>query len=176
MITDEDYWWAQRCDDALFALTGRLPGAADESRPSRLLVAGGRQFDDAALMESSILDVIDAYSLGLEVDVVHGNARGADRLAGTVARKLGLTVEPHDADWDGPCRDTCQPVHRRPSPVGSGTICPAAGNYRNDLMVSLGADACLALPRGRSSGTRDTVRRAKSAHIPVRVIEQGAKR
>lgn len=72
--------------------------------PSRLLVAGGRQFDDAALMKDSILDAIDAYSLGLEVTVVHGNARGADRLAGAVARKLGLTVEPHGANWDGPCR------------------------------------------------------------------------
>ena len=171
-----DYWFQQRLDDAEFARTGRLPGQeAEPDRPSRLLVTGSRHFENAALMAESLLAAIDDFCLGLEVVVVHGNARGADRIAATAARQLGLAVEPHDADWDGPCRDSCKPGHRRPSP-GGGTFCPAAGNYRNQLMVDLGADLCLALPIGTSPGTWDCVRRAKTAGIPVRVIGQGAGR
>lgn len=175
----DDYWWRQRYDDALFARTGRLPGEPDPTgpgRPSRLLVTGSRNFSDAALMAESLLSAIDDYSLGLEVVVVHGNARGADRVADAAARKLGLLEpEPHDAKWNDPCRPTCRPGHRRPSPDG-GTFCPAAGNYRNQAMVDLGADVMVAFPLGASTGTRDAMRRARQAGIPVREIEPGAKR
>lgn len=144
-------------------------------RPSRLLVTGSRSFTDAELMTESLLDAMNDYCLGLEVVVVHGNAPGADRIAAAAARKLGLAVEPHDADWDGPCRATCKPGHRRPAPRSAGTYCPAAGTYRNQDMVDMGADLLIAFPLGKSAGTRDAIQRARAAGIPVRVFEDRQK-
>jgi hypothetical protein len=146
----------------------------EAGRPSRLLVTGSRSFADASVMTEALLSAIDDYCLGLKVVVVHGNARGADRIAADAARQLGLLEpEAHDAEWDGPCRPTCQRGHRRPG-RGGGTICPAAGNYRNQAMVDLGADLVLAFPLGQSmfTGTRDCMRRAVAAGIPVREVSR----
>ena len=66
--------------------------------------------------------------------------RGADWLAAWLAAQLGWVVEPHPAGWEAACRATCQPGHRRGGRHGS--ICPAAGDYRNDDMVALGAARC----------------------------------
>lgn len=88
--------------------------------------------------------------------VVHGNAQGADRLADRAARSLGLKAEPHPARWRTEGR--------------------AAGPLRNQRMVDLGADICIAfIAVGReNAGTKDCWRRAERAEIPVRVYEIGA--
>lgn len=88
---------------------------------------------------------------GVTVTVIHGGARGADQLAGDLARRAGFTVEPHPADW-----------------VARGR---AAGPIRNQAMVDAGADICLAFPIGPSPGTRDCARRAAAAGIPVHTHE-----
>lgn len=100
-----------------------------------------------------------------------GGADGADKLLAHVARRLGWEVETYDADWDGPCRDTCRPGHRRPNTDRPGTMCPAAGNYRNQKMIDLRpvADVCVALYKNgaKNKGTADCVQRAENADIPV---------
>jgi len=82
------------------------------------------------------------------VTLVHGDCRGADRIAADWARQLGWTVEPHPADWK----------------MGK-----AAGRWRNQHMVKLGADVCLAfyLTGAENSGTQDCVAKATEADIPV---------
>ena len=67
--------------------------------------------------------------------------------------KLGILVEPHRADWKG-----------------LGNI---AGPARNREMVEAGADLCVALHRRleASKGTKDCVRQALAAGIPVYLIE-----
>ncbi len=56
--------------------------------------------------------------------LVHGDARGADRIAAAIWRSWGLPVEAHSADWAR---------HGR-----------AAGHGRNWAMVALGATVCWA--------------------------------
>lgn len=138
---------------------------------TRILVTGSRKFGDYDLALTALSEV--RWEFGPDFTVVHGDADGADRLLAEMAEARGLTTEAHAADWAGPCRDTCRPGHRRNRRDGS-TYCPAAGNYRNQFMVDLGADVCLAFPIGESTGTRDCMRRAKKAAIPVRVFEGGA--
>lgn len=84
---------------------------------------------------------------------VHGaNPRGADAFVDSLCRGLShATVERHPADWK------------------LGKI---AGHLRNQQMVDLGADACLAFPMPGSRGTWDCVRRAEAAGIPVKVFAQ----
>lgn len=82
--------------------------------------------------------------------VVHGAARGADRIAEQEAQKLGLLVEAHPADWDRWGK--------------------RAGFVRNDYMASLGADLCIAFWDGRSAGTKMMIDLAHQYGIPVEIV------
>jgi hypothetical protein len=113
----------------------------------RVLVCGGRDFGDVALLNRTL----DNFAKTEIVDcVIEGNARGADRLAGFWARKRGIDNLKFNADWRG---------HG-----------PAAGPLRNQEMLDKGLpDIVIAFPGG--AGTADMVRRAASAG--VRVVEIG---
>ncbi len=113
-----------------------------------VLVTGGRDFDDRALVDR----VLDELKPSL---VVHGGARGADRLARFWARANGVRQRIHNAKWERFGR--------------------AAGPLRNQAMLDEQA-ACgepialvVAFPGGK--GTADMVRRARSAGIAVRMAE-----
>jgi len=162
-----DYWQDQRYADAHFALHGVLLGL----KPARVLVTGSRNLTDADIVTHGL-----AYAKALfsprPIVIVHGGADGADSLAHELAPTFGMTWERWPADWTGPCRPSCRPGHRRQRRDGAD-YCPAAGNYRNQEMVDAGAELVLAFPLGKSTGTRDCIRRAVAAKIPVRVYEQG---
>jgi YspA, cpYpsA-related SLOG family len=128
----------------------------------RLLITGSREWPIARKLEVWIaLD--DAYrrtmnDLGIltfnkvDVTLVSGACpRGVDAIAEAFAAERGWTVERHPAAWD---------LHQK-----------AAGFIRNQEMADLGADACAAMPLGRSPGTRDMIRRAEKAGIPTTVHE-----
>jgi hypothetical protein len=111
----------------------------------RLLVTGGRDYLDSYQVLRMLVQARDHLGDVGEITLVHGGARGADALAAETAARLGMRVEAHPADWKR---------HGR-----------AAGMIRNAEMVALGADLCIAFPGGE--GTRNCVRRAMDAHIPV---------
>lgn len=131
---------------------------------TRILVTGSRYWRDTEAIRIALAEVWHPDAV-----LVNGYAKGADTLAYSCWRGWGGQTEAYPADWHGPCRAECQPGHRRPSSAAR-SICPAAGNYRNQRMVDLGADLCLAFPLPDSRGTRDCIRRAEAAGIPVRVI------
>lgn len=110
----------------------------------RVIVCGGRDFADRELIARTLYQALDVRSTDQTV-VVHGAARGADRLAAEIAENWGLATEAHPADWK---------AH------GKG-----AGPVRNEEMARLGADLCIAFPGG--AGTADMVRRAEAHGIPV---------
>lgn len=118
---------------------------------ARVIVCGSRRWHDRKL----IADTLNA--LVLERDyrfpdpvIVHGDARGADRLAADEAGKAGLLVEAHPADWDG--------------------LGKRAGLIRNSRMAELGADLCIAFWDGRSTGTAHMLDEARKRGIPTRVV------
>lgn len=117
----------------------------------RVLVTGSRRWSDVQALEGALLAVWhDITQLGGDMVVVHGNARGADRLADAWARRNTIPVERHPADWS---------LGRR------------AGPLRNQAMVNLGAHLVLAFPAGAATGTRDCMRRARAAGIEVVEVE-----
>lgn len=136
----------------------------------RVLVTGSRTWRNYAPIAMAL-----AQQLRLAEDrclvVVHGDAPGADTFADHWAGHrwtwAEVTAEPHAAKWEDHC-PKC-PGHRRVKKLLQDTgYCPAQGGIRNQLMVDLGADICLAFPVGRGwSGTRDCMTRAKKAGIPV---------
>jgi hypothetical protein len=109
----------------------------------RVLVCGGRDFDDELAMLTELLKVADPRHV-----LVHGDAPGADRLAAKCWRQAGFADEPHPAQWD--------------------KFGKAAGAIRNQEMLESGIDLVLAFPGGR--GTADMVRRARRAGVEVREV------
>ena len=114
----------------------------------RILITGSREWTDREAIRRALIEA--GQSAGVHpqaVTVVHGGARGADRIAAELAREFGCNVEVHVADWD---------QHGK-----------AAGHRRNAEMVAASADVCLAFPMGESRGTRGCMRLAEQAGIPV---------
>lgn len=112
----------------------------------RLLITGGRDFDDRERLTTFLNDL--HRKTPIEV-LIHGAARGADRLAASWAFKRRVRCQAYPADWDR----------------GRG-----AGIIRNAEMLTEGRpDLVVAFPGGR--GTADMVRRARAAGVPV--IELG---
>lgn len=133
----------------------------------RILVTGSRKWKYKLLISAALVEAAGDIPAS-EVTVVHGNNGNADMMADREARSYGFHVEPHDADWYGPCRSDCKRGHRRWR--NGRDYCPAAGNYRNQEMVDAGADKCLAFyqPSAANVGTQDCVNRAIRAGIKVR--------
>jgi hypothetical protein len=140
-------------------------------RHPRILITGSRSWPDLQLLADILMETWhDATQNGHpNIVVVHGGADGADTLARLWAEAHGIPAETHPADWTGPCADTCPPGHRRARRDGTD-YCPLAGHRRNQAMVNLGADLCIAFHHNRSTGTADAIRRATAAGIPVRTV------
>lgn len=64
----------------------------------RVLVCGGREWTDFGVIFDRLLRL--RTEAGPDVTVVHGDARGADRLAGQAAKELRLAVQVFPADWE----------------------------------------------------------------------------
>lgn len=127
----------------------------------RVLATGGRDRDDKALIWATFDDIRQEHP---RLIVVHGAAypkkengvrpdRSADWLIHLWCTDRGIYEETHPADWT---------QHGK-----------AAGMIRNADMVALGAHQCVAFP-GTGNGTRDCMRRAAAAGIPVRPIPWAA--
>lgn len=133
----------------------------------RILITGSREFASAATIRAALAKAT-AHQPGPHT-LVHGDAKGADRMAAGIARGLGWAIEPHPADWQRECTEHCNHRGRRTRGDGS-SWCPSAGAVRNAQMCRLGADLCLAFyARGAANkGTGDCVKQAGKNEIPVR--------
>ena len=114
------------------------------------LICGGRDFTGQAMFDAAMHDLCARF--GMPSKVVHGNARGADRMADEWGVRSAIPVFRYPADWN---------AHGR-----------AAGPLRNQKMLDEAKPSLVvAFPGGR--GTADMVRRARDAGVSV--VEIGAK-
>lgn len=113
----------------------------------RVIVCGSRAWTDREQIAERLSQLPGTAT------VVHGCAKGADRIAGQEAQKLGLLVEEHPADWE---------KHGK-----------RAGYVRNAHMANLGADLCLAFWDGRSRGTAMMADLADENGIPLELFCEG---
>ena len=113
---------------------------------AKVLICGTRTWDDWTL----IREFID--SLPDDTVIVHGAAHGADTIAGVCAMQRGLEVRAHPAKW--------------------ALFGKRAGRLRNQEMLDEEhPDLVVAFTHNiaTSKGTRDMVRRARDAGIPVEI-------
>lgn len=108
----------------------------------RILITGGRSFTDERLLFAQLDRLHDAHSFSL---LIHGDARGADRLAGDWALQRGIEVLSCPADWRR---------HGR-----------AAGMLRNKQMLKYEPELLVAFPGG--TGTKNMITLARDAGIQV---------
>lgn len=120
--------------------------------PRRILITGSRDWPSPWMIRLALLDVW-WYHWGGPPDtvLVHGAARGADTQAAEIWTGAGLREERHPADWAN---------HGK-----------RAGPIRNQKMVDLGADICLAFPMPDSIGTRHCMSIATAAGIELAVFD-----
>lgn len=115
----------------------------------RVLICGSRLWTEPAPIASLIAELDDTDV------VIHGGARGADRLAGSLAAQAGVAWIAYPADWDRYGR--------------------AAGYRRNELMLTEGKPTEVHAFKQefdhqlRRGGTEHMVRIAKAAGVPVTI-------
>jgi hypothetical protein len=116
----------------------------------RVLVCGGRDFSDRELL----FDTLAALHAATPITaLIHGAAKGADRLAGEWGESAGVPVLAFPADWKR---------YRN-----------AAGPKRNAQMLAEGKpDLVVAFPGG--TGTANMIGQATAAGVTVRRIEPQA--
>ena len=115
----------------------------------RVIVAGGRDFCDYALLESSLDKILVRYPPE-EVTIICGEARGADSLGKRYALEHGMSVQSFPAEWDRYGR--------------------SAGYVRNIDMAD-NADALVAFWDGNSRGTSNMIHLARERRLPIRIID-----
>lgn len=113
----------------------------------RVLVCGSRDWTNQARMYARLARLPDGST------ILHGTARGADRMAATFAEGWGFNVEHWPADW--------KKYGRR------------AGIERNVDMLDTEPDLVLAFWDGQSRGTKHTITEAKRRGIPVEIVSGG---
>jgi hypothetical protein len=124
----------------------------------RMLCTGSRDWRDWAAIQRRLVYWISGpgpitviHGAQVSEDKKTGEKWGADYFVDQLARQMGAVVDPHPADWK--------------------LLGKQAGRVRNQIMVDLNKiepiHVCLAWPLGRSPGTRDCMRRAALARIPI---------
>lgn len=111
-----------------------------------VLVCGSRHWQDYYAIKGE-LEKLPKRTL-----IIHGNCRGADKLADKAAKKLHLKVKRFPANW-----------------IEHGN---AAGPVRNTEMINERPDKVLAFHEDlpNSTGTKDTVEKARKAGIEVEIF------
>lgn len=111
----------------------------------KVIVCGSRSWDDVAKMR----EVLDTLPEGTVI--VHGGAPGADKMAGSLARKRGFSPIVYPAQWD---------KHGK-----------AAGPIRNRQMLDVELpDLVIAFWDGVSRGTKDMIDETERRRIELWVI------
>ncbi len=118
---------------------------------SRVIVAGGRDFNDYEYMRSKLNElIIENITFGVHVKIISGMANGADTLAVRYADEMEFTKILFPANWK-----------RFPR---------IAGFLRNEDMLSI-ATHLVAFWDGESHGTKHMIEIARRNGIPVWVFD-----
>lgn len=112
----------------------------------RLIIAGGRDFNNYAGLEKSLdyllKNVID------DIQIVCGLAKGADRLGERYAKEHGYAIRYFPADWD---------------------MDGKSAGFKRNVRMAENADALVAFWDGQSKGTKHMIETAHRMGLDVRI-------
>jgi hypothetical protein len=119
-----------------------------EQMSVKVIVAGGRDFDDYNLLNKTLVNWFRNLS-PKDVVIISGGANGADKLGEQFAEDQGCRLVVFNADWD--------------------LYGDSAGYIRNAEMAKH-ADACICFWDGESKGTRHMINIAKKEGLALKVV------
>lgn len=119
----------------------------------RILVCGGRHFDDYALLEKTIDDIVAENCLK-GVEIVSGHCDGADKLGELYAEKHFSALKIFPAEW--------KKYGKRAGPMRNKQMVDYISGFKNKIVIAFVSE--------NTKGTRNTIALAKKANI--RVIEK----
>ena len=115
----------------------------------KVIIAGGRDFNDVKLLEDSVGRTLEVKLRTTPIEIVCGRANGADTLGEVYALDRGIKLKYFPADWD---------KHGK-----------KAGYLRNEQMAKY-ADALIAFWDGKSKGTDSMIKLAKKHNLKTKVV------
>lgn len=119
---------------------------------NRVIVAGGRDFNDYELLK----DRLDYYLSNLtNIEIVSGGATGADSLGESYAKERNLPIKVFKADWN---------LHGR-----------GAGPKRNRDMSLYGTHLVLFWD-GKSKGSKNMLEEAQKQGLKIKIVYYDDKR
>ena len=113
----------------------------------KLLVAGGRDFNDYSVLTKALWDFANATDD--EVSIISGMARGADSLAVKWAKENSVELYEYPANWDA---------------YGK------SAGYKRNVEMSKAADGAIIFWNGLSAGTKHMINIMEQLHKPVILI------
>ena len=116
----------------------------------RLIIAGGRDFNNYDLLEKEASRFVSTLGNDEEIQIVSGGAKGVDSLGERFAREKGFGLILFPADWEKYGR--------------------AAGPKRNAQMADY-ATHLLSFWNGESKGTKSMISLAKKKKLEVKVVD-----
>lgn len=116
----------------------------------KVIVAGGRHFNDYALLRRKLKALLFSKYKPDEIEIVSGRANGADKLGERFAKEFGCRVAYFPAEWD--------------------RYGKSAGYRRNAEMAKY-ADACVCFWDGKSKGTGHMIDLAEKENLQLRIIK-----
>ena len=128
----------------------------------RVIIAGGRDFNDFILLESNLHKIfkqladeklISAYINESNIEIICGKARGADTLGEQFAKTYNIPIKYFPADWD--------------------TYGKSAGYRRNTEMAKYAKEnngVLIAFWNGKNKGTKHMIDTAKIRGIKVFIV------
>jgi len=117
----------------------------------RVIIAGGRNFNDYALLKKKCDHYLSIQiNKNINVEIVSGAAKGADKLGERYAKERGFKLTQFPADWD--------------------KLGKKAGYIRNDQMRQY-SDALICFWDGESKGSQHMISTAKKDGLLTRVVK-----
>ena len=125
---------------------------------SRIIVCGGRHFDDYPRLTAEINGVVQSLGLQMnEMEIISGHCAGTDQLGERYAEEHEVDCKVFPAEWKKYGR--------------------AAGPIRNSQMIDYAAESLMpvvvAFVSLKSKGTMDTVNKARKKGFKVFIIPYG---
>jgi hypothetical protein len=120
----------------------------------RVLVCGSRSWTDRETIWKAMtsIDFFSKYKPS-DVIIIHGNAKGADQLAESVAVELGYFIKRFPAEWN--------------------KYGKSAGMIRNKQMLEEGKPSfVLAFQVGNSPGTANMIKLVQDADMPIKIYNK----
>lgn len=114
----------------------------------RIIIAGSRVFDDYLKLKREVDEFI-CQNPEADVEIVSGNARGADMLGERYAAEKGYKLKLFKANWK--------------------MFGKSAGIIRNEQMADY-ADTCIVFWDGQSSGTRNMIELSKKKKLNLKIV------